>query len=503
MIENHAIKLINQKISKETLESYTGSNYVDDKTIELLNSFIDKKQVYLMIEKPYYDSDYLSTYYIFYSRKQEHFSKICCRIHIYEIIEDNSSKENYIYQGSIVLRPTKSTTKMGKTYLSPLLFLTEGHIILNEFKNHILGETIPIKAFPWMKQETDVAVCAHVALWSIIRYFGSKYAGYQDITMGSIVQKTPEQNQRKLPLSDLNLMQISELLKKQDFSPIIVSRKTTDDFDAELFTYIQSGIPLIGCITGLRHSVVIIGHGEMKTARLNDYDSMKKVFSQMNVIDSNELVESIIVNDDSIGPYITISKEMNIFEPEIFDNVRTPNIPYSLKDFDYLVVPLYDRIQFGYRSLQIAVQMLLDEKKIYINGHEEQFNFLEENKKYISRVYICSAKTLKKYAITKINGNTDLVNYIRRMELPKFVWNVDFSTLEEFEENKISAKLIIDTTCCNNDNEPWLLIHNRLNLFIREPSNQDKKWILHECEIDPYVKFDGNLFDLRKMYEEE
>ena len=77
-----------------------------------------------------------------------------------------------------------------------------------------------------MYQETDISVCAHVAVWSIIRYYGNKYNIYADKRMMDIVNETPNGIGRNIPSGGLILTQIAEIFKKNNFHPLIIQKKT-------------------------------------------------------------------------------------------------------------------------------------------------------------------------------------------------------------------------------------------------------------------------------------
>jgi len=65
----------------------------------------------VLIEYPYVDKDYRSTYYGFYSKRHREYSKFCFRLHFFE--DDLESldlpKVSSGYLGSMVLRPTEVT----------------------------------------------------------------------------------------------------------------------------------------------------------------------------------------------------------------------------------------------------------------------------------------------------------------------------------------------------------------------------------------------------------
>lgn len=136
---------------------------IDDQTVQTLKSFLGLKCDRIIIEYPYHDKDYLSTYYSYYSKKFRGFPKKCYRLHIMGKGDE--------YYGYVVLRPTVKGTRLGTTYLSPKsLVEEEAYLMLAEFEAHIMDNKQDIMCFPWMKQEVDISVCAHVAAWTILRY---------------------------------------------------------------------------------------------------------------------------------------------------------------------------------------------------------------------------------------------------------------------------------------------------------------------------------------------
>ena len=72
-----------------------------------------------------------------------------------------------------------------------------------------------------MMQETDISICAHVATWTVLRYYGTKYLQYSNPSMGEIVENVHEEWGRKTPSSGLTPIQVSDILTYYGFYPII------------------------------------------------------------------------------------------------------------------------------------------------------------------------------------------------------------------------------------------------------------------------------------------
>ena len=64
-------------------KDYIELTHIDEGTIYILNKlFVNCEKV--AIEYPYYDNEYLSTYYLFYAKKYSAFPKECYRIHLFK-----------------------------------------------------------------------------------------------------------------------------------------------------------------------------------------------------------------------------------------------------------------------------------------------------------------------------------------------------------------------------------------------------------------------------------
>ena len=127
-------------------EQFRNNPYIK-KWIEALRYKIGLKCIGVLLEYPYYDSEYLSSYYQYYIKKFNVYGKESCRIHF---ILDKQ------YGGYITVSPTIHHSNISKSYLSPELFLeSTSFLMLSEFKANVLGGDKRINAFPWMNQQRD------------------------------------------------------------------------------------------------------------------------------------------------------------------------------------------------------------------------------------------------------------------------------------------------------------------------------------------------------------
>lgn len=463
--------------SYEKLKEHVDFHLVDDDVIVALKKYLGKNCDEILIEYPYYDEDYLSIYYIHYSQKLRPYDKLCCRLHVLR---------NEEYYGYIVLRPTIKGTKIGKSLLKPELFVKErAYLMLHKFKAHVIGNKMEIRCFPWKSQETDISVCAHTATWTVIRYFGNKFRDYADVTIGELVEHTKNDWGRKTPSLGLTPVQVSDLFKDFNFSPMILQndKEENDGFLDELISYVESGIPVIGFLYPIKHAISIIGHGLLDLARLENDDIVNKLKDdEINIISHSKLMQELYVADDHYFPY----RKIPIEAPS-----QSSDLIYGLHELKYAVVPLYRRMQLAYSEVYERFRVWRKEK------------IMNWEKFCVCRIYITSANSLKEEALKSSNMNETLRDVILNMTLPRFVWCIDLAGIENFKNNLTSGRIIIDTTSPTMEEEIWLLRHDGEKIefvdFEQGDRIKNNKYSLIEVEIKPYNLYLNNLIEVNPV----
>ncbi|MBQ4524190.1 MAG: hypothetical protein IJA10_14775 [Lachnospiraceae bacterium] len=440
--------------------------YIDDYTIDVLNKHLKPFVSKIIVEFPYYDQDYLSTYYIHYAKKFKNYPKHCYRIHF--IAEDN------IYCGYTVLRPIVFGKKLGKTYLSPKCLLSSpAYLLYGEYKVHINGNEWKIKSFPWMMQDTDISICAHTAIWTILRYYGNQYIQYANPTLGDIIENVHEEWGRKTPSNGLTPVQVSDILTKHGFYPIIRGgdKDNIGKLLAEIMAYIESGIPIIAMSDSQQHAFSIIGHGEIEYDILDDPEYINKIKEpNTDIILHSKLINSMYIMDDNLFPFRKLDKYVT----------SKSDVKYSMYEITYAVVPLYSRMQLEYHEVYQRFLALL------------KYGDMKWKGKQITRIYLTSSDSLKSYIKKTSDILPDLKNIIVRMNMSKFVWCIDLSEIDEYKEGKVSGKIIIDATAGSKETEPWILMHNKEQIRYYDVY-KDSYMEIEDVRIQPYTQYIHNL----------
>lgn len=458
--------------SYEQLMEVVPEFLIDEDAVDSLKIGLGMHCDKIMVEYPYYDSDYLSTFYIHYAQKLKHYEKKCCRLHI---LKDDE------YYGYIVLRPTSVGTKLGRTLIDPRLLIDQtAYIALFRFKAHVAGNSLEICSFPWKSQETDISVCAHTATWTILRYFGNKFKNYADTSIGEIVDYANNDWGRKTPSIGLNPVQVSDIFKNYKFSPLILQcEKDVDDkFVDEVMAYIESGLPMVGFLYPRRHAISIIGHGKINKDILDDPVLVKSIIDpETEVVPHARLISDFYVMDDNLFPY----KRMNIGWANSDSGTE-----YGSAELQYCVVPLYARMQLVYNEVNAKFMSWMRER------------VMDWERPCVSRIYITSANSLKSEALNSEDMNEELVDLIINLSLPRFVWCIDLASFDEYKKELTSGRIIIDTTAPTLDEQPWILRHDRNKIEYRDVDKDMYKADITHCEtimtnITPYKLYQHNL----------
>ena len=481
--------IIRKDIFIENLQDYRkldeiiDATYIDEDLSTNLMQYFKLSCKKITYEYPYYDRDYLSTYYNFYATKLKEYSKKCVRLIIWGEDEE--------LLGYITLRPTPTNTKLGKTYLEPMFLINvhEGvscNIILSNHKAHIFDQ--------------DITVCAHIAVWALLRHFSSKSALYAELLSGDIADSV-EYYARKIPSPGLTPPQMSTLLMKSGFSTALYTSNDYITLQNEIIAYLDSGIPLIGVISKYAHAISIIGYTIDKTSvvdKLKDgYIFREPDFVRSgvgsNIILHSRLIKGLVVNDDMSFPYTIINRYSDSLERSSEEDANNHQ-KYLPRDIDCIIVPFYKRVLMSYSE---AYQIFMALNK------DDEFHWIEETSSddniYV-RLFLAPSNKLKEFA----NDNWERVGYIVEnfvaIEMPKYVWCVEISSTQNYVNDMVDSFIVIDSTATATSN-PCLFIRDKdkYRLCIESVANRNESKEVHFIDqneqyipIKPFHHFDKN-----------
>jgi len=431
----------------------------------------------IVVEYPYVDKDYRSTYYGFYSKRHRMYDKFCFRLHFFgqQIESDaslNEAKDSYL--GSMVLRPTEVAT-LGRTLLSPRAIKGfEGYICETAFKNNLYGIDLPINTFPHIMQDTDVTVCAHAVCWMIARYYSERYAVYPERLTYDIAGAIKDVSfGRTIPSRGITLGQVSEILNSIGFHPELFIRELYKDdkpdfFHDVLYSYVESGIPIVAAMHKKEHAVAILGHGVLLSA----VDTVKALEWKEPFLPARRCCPSFVINDDNRLPFNFIHVD------------ERSGDSYRLSDVDGFAVPLYEK-------MYLSADNIL---KIYPKWVSGNLVTLEKVPTYVSRVFMTSSRSYKR-SLALLKDMDPLLRMTQiDLPMPKFVWIVELSEPSLYDQKKVNYRWIVDATANPYEKFPFLLIHDSEKMIIYDRTYRHKIYeVKFTKRLSSFAIFENNL----------
>jgi hypothetical protein len=168
--------------------------------------------------------------------------------------------------------------------------------------------------------------------------------------------------------------QLAEALRIQKFSPIIYSRNCFPaKFDHLLYTYIESGLPLLVTVPG--HVVAAYGH-------LSDYTLPYPTPTPAPYLYSSHFNRAFVISDDNCFPYQLLKQS-------------APNPPtdskYPWSEIQEFIVPLPERVFLTAELVQEAIEQILNDPGVGI-----QTSPTLTSKRLMLRLFLTSAQSFKR-----------------------------------------------------------------------------------------------------------
>lgn len=398
----------------------------------------------VLIETGYIDKDYRSTFYNFYAKKGRVYRSDCVRLHFFDgqvnfdqtktalLCPDDKPGDHYY--GYIVLRPTLVST-IGRSILSPdIRNGAHGMVIQSEHQVHLLGYKLQVWGFPSMAQHTDIAVCAHVSCWAILRHYSERFPQHRELLIHEITKLAQQFDPGGLtPSLGLNVLQAERIFQAAGSYPLIVKRDKLpggdERFVGQLLAYLESGFPLFIAMSEHAHAIVVVGHSWTGAAAVPP-PAGSLTQSQLG---------SLVAVDDNHLPYICI------------DAAGTAG--YQLDDIDAFIVPLPDKIYYPASAVDRQSTLLHQKLGTMMN--------LPASGDLIRRFYVTTLSALRRFARERASQLGDvLVGAIMRLRTSQFIWVVEYSSCEQWNKGQVAARAFLDATASPYDPTPMWLVHD-------------------------------------------
>ncbi len=403
----------------------------------------------VLVEHGYVDKDYRSTFYNFYAKKGRQYRADCVRLHFFEDgVSYNEARTDIAhidgrpqdhYFGYIVLRPTIVAT-LGRSVLSPNIRLgAHGRAIQSAHTVNLLGHQLPVWGFPSMAQHVDIAVCAHVSCWAILRYYSETFPQHREYLVHDITQLVaPFDPGGLVPSLGFNVDGAERVFQAAGCFPLIVGKRNSSSdeaFYSQLLAYLESGFPLFVAMYSEEHAIVAVGY-RWQQQQVLPGGSSSHVWSQ---------VETLLAVDDNLLPYSTVP----------LDSTGAPPVSqgYTADSFDAFVVALPDKIYYPADAIEVFSKRV---ERVVARMCGPQPEPLQ-----LRRYFITTISRLREDAREHHSQLGDaLVGLMMHLDTAQFVWVVEYCSVAQWQSGHVAARVIVDATASHWEQFPIWLLHD-------------------------------------------
>ncbi len=444
----------------------------------------------VLVEHPYVDKDYRSTYYNFYAKKGSAYSPHSARLHLFrkgwDCKEDplrltsNDSKEELLndaqvqagYLGFLTLRPTRIQT-IGRTVIDPHgLRRAKGWLIEHRHKVHVLGYRLQANGFPFMQQHGDIAVCAHTACWAVLRHYSERYSLYREVLVHDVSKLGREFDPGGLlPSLGITARDAERIFAAVGTFPLLVSdgeppKDGQARFHDEMLAYLESGFPLFGIQIGRQHAVAVVGYRRDTVPHVRGKDYLGRAW---------DYVSHLLLIDDNHHPYMPV--------PRIGGTAGGKHEP-CIGDIDYFIVPLPEKMFLP----AAAAFKFADE--ISANP-PEHFEDLGDTKDLVTRCFVTTTASWQRFVREQMPSfQPDFGRAALELTMPQFVWVVEYATPAQRAKGQVHARMLLDATASTREPLPAFLLHDRKGALWLDRANRVPM---------QYQAFDSKVRVLREM----
>ncbi len=325
----------------------------------------------IVVETDYTDGEYLEDYASYYVKCHRPYNRRCKRVHFFRdaltlediraaILAGADAKEEQrlktAYLGFIVARP------LPEAVIGRSLIETYGddkgrrHFTCKSaFEVSLFGINLSITSLPFQEQDTVLAACATVALWTCLHQASEKF-GTVRLRPAGITQAANQviHQSRPIPSHGLVVEQLCRAIRDTGLEPEVVKMRPQTPLVSLIYGHLKRGFPVLvgGYTLGANggHAVAAVGYSERATRCLT-----AEVSSAQTVIPMKGLnIDEFYSHDDQRGPFARLkivagnsALEAPVqFEYEVVAGQSLVFVP------TVVVIPIYNKVRVTFLEAQ-------------------------------------------------------------------------------------------------------------------------------------------------------
>jgi hypothetical protein len=439
----------------------------------------------VVIEDKYIDKDHSSALSSYYARSFRQISKVCQRLHFFSnriVLSDllNAEKLENTYLGFCVLRPLPYR-RIGRTALKRIQHdpFTEFPTCHGDITVNLAGTKLHVDAPLFMEQDTMVAACASVAVWSSTATLANRFYG-QESTTSDITNYATKYlvKGRPMPSDGLHYDQMMEAIRSVGYSPVIYGIQDSETTKHMVYGYIESEVPpilLCRLADGGDHAIVGVGHGYQYP--VESPELIPVGFQDEPILyyaRSSQWVSNILVNDDQRGPYRSVNfldidrqsllqriqgNYENIDIDELNENIRNWQSPVAI-DMNMPNINIMDEgedianIWAVIVPFPKGVMLKLEEaelKSARILRYWHIMNNLPIPDDIVLRTYLIRSNEYKNRLVTKDDLDPFVKALYQAKPMPRWIWVTEIHSKDSYNNRDpldwlISGEILLDAT---------------------------------------------------------
>lgn len=384
----------------------------------------------IVVENIYTDGDYLEDYAAYYVRCFNAYHRHCKRIHLFSSSFDEAEFKRLIvrdiaddafesiigsYLGFIVARPLPNAV-VGRTVLStyPSDEGRRQYTSLRRYRANLFGLKLAIDSLAFQEQDTVLAACATVALWSAFHktsdLFGTFAPRPAEITK---LANGAGSDSRAIPSHGLSLSQMAHAVRSVGLEPEVVTAAPSTPLVSVIYSHLKLGLPVVLLVEiesqGF-HALTITGYSMVKERAISSEVGQGWVTPPFSGLRINEFY----AHDDQIGPFSRLRIVSSTSEeyPVFFSGSWQDSTGQSLRMTPrFLLIPFYNKIRVTFVDIQGWIQRLWTILE----------QVLADLENYEWDTYLAASNDLKSELVSTLRGNPTQEIFLA-MHHPRFVW---------------------------------------------------------------------------------
>lgn len=409
-----------------------------------------KKSIWFLIESPYVDKVYRSSYYAHFSSKKGEHGRDCIRLSLFEgeIVAGNFRSSEGVkmitkqFMGFIVVRPILPGILGRSVVAKEALKVCDFVALEAEYPVSVNGVKLVARGFPHASQDAEINTCAETALWTVMEHLGAIHNEYIPLLPAALVNIVKDYSpERELPSEGLSVEHISYALKKFGPGSKIFWREKFrhEEFKNMLSTYVATGLPIIVVLQGSfgAHAIVAIGH-EKTTDEMID---ALLVVNEVDPVSAAMLAHKgiqIFDNDDIFRRFVFMDDNRPAYQLAYLD---APTVEYWEEEWKnskitHFIVPFHPEMHLSAKEAKSKFKTILCTPEVNIALHSSLF----------IRMFLTSSDSFRDHLARDPSIPKPSKDALLKKVMPSFIWVGELSTKELIKQRKGMGLFVFDAT---------------------------------------------------------